>query len=363
VVGSTLCGPKSAGNGAKLAVSVLFVRFNSTQNTGGSETPVIAEEIKDSLPSFDQVDVNPVSDMTSDQIGYLDSIGMAQGWGPTAIVENILEMTHVYTGLPWWGTIVAATVGIRILMFPLYMKASANAAKTNKVKPLLDQALAEMKSAETPQEQYLAMANRKKIMKENDIHTVHQLFPVVQLPIAYGFFQALRKMANYPVDGFSTGGYAWFQDLTQVDPYLGLQCIAAAVVIGIVRSGGETGSSAMNKPMKKIMTILPLASILITKNFSAAVVLYFAVNSVISFVQTTILRNSAFRRLTNMPSNIPPQQVPGAPKGPETISEMFHLFTEKSKDSAIKQARKTNDKLEAIERRKASVKGNFIKRH
>lgn len=343
-------------NGRMVMPNLAIHRFNSTDST----KPIISE-IKDTLPSFEE-EIKPISDMSSDQLGYLDSIGLAQGWGPTSMIERLLEVTHVYTGLPWWGTIVVATIGIRLIMFPLYMKASANAAKTSKVKPELDAVLSELKTAAGPTEQLMAANKRKKLMKENDIHMIHQMYPIMQLPIAYGFFQALRKMANFPVEGFSTGGIAWFEDLSQVDPYLGLHIIGAALVLGIVRLGGETGMSTMSKPMKKILTILPIASIFITKGFSAAVVLYFAVNSLFSFLQTLTLSNKWFRKAAKMPSFVVREPLPGAKRAPETLGDLFNDFTEKSKDTAITQARKTNDKLGAIERRKAAATGSFVKR-
>ncbi|KAK6454159.1 60Kd inner membrane protein-domain-containing protein [Scheffersomyces xylosifermentans] len=350
---------KSLYNARPTIASVPFVRYNSSST---SDTAAQASEIKDTLISFDSTSelVQKVSDLTSDQLGYLNSIGMAQGWWPTDIIERLLEVTHVYTGLPWWGTIVAVAVGVRILLFPFYIKASGNVARTARVKPQLDEALANLKAAESPQEQYLAMQSRKKIMKENNISMTAQMAPILQLPLAYGFFQALRKMANYPVDGFSTGGIGWFEDLAAVDPYLGLQVIAAVVIVSVVRLGGETGAHQMAKPLKNIFTIIPLASIFITKNFSAAVVLYFAVNSIFSLIQSAILRNKYFKKW----ANIPDAPKPGAgAKQPESLSEYFNNFVESSKETTRKKARETDKKLEVTQRRKASAKDGFIKRH
>ena len=335
-----------------------FVRYNSTS--------AATSEIKNTLVSFDNADnvadvaEKTISTMTSDQLGYLNSIGMAQGWYPTDIVERMLELTHVYTGLPWWGTIVVVTIAVRVALFPFYMKASANVARTAKVKPQLDQALADLRAAETPQEQYVAMQARKKVMKDNNISMTAQMAPILQLPLAYGFFQALRKMANYPVEGFSTGGIYWFEDLALVDPYLGLQGIAAAVIIAVVRLGGETGSHQMAKPMKNIFTVVPLISIFITKNFSAAVVLYFAVNSVVSLIQSSVLRNKSFRKWAKMPETPKPGE---GGKQAESISEYFSNFVEQSKETTRKKARETNKKLEVTQRRKAAAKDGFIKRH
>ncbi|CAN3374898.1 hypothetical protein DIURU_002589 [Diutina rugosa] len=353
------------------------LRFNSTQSASASasasaqaSSPVaeklhhLEDEISDKLLGFDHHPTAiPETTLHSDQIGYLESIGLAQGWGPTAMVERLLEAAHVYTGLPWWATIVVATVAVRTVMFPLYAKASANAAKMMPVKPELDAAMQAMREASSPQEQYQAMNQRKQILKKHDIHMSHQMLPVLQLPVAYGFFQALRKMGNANVEGFETQGTAWFTDLTQVDPYLGLQAITAAVVMLMIRKGGETGGSTMSEPVKKLMMALPIASIFITKSFSAAVVLYFCTNSVLSLVQTTLLRSAGFRKLLKLPPMVAPPVVEGAPKSPQTISEWYQGFVKRSKDSAIKSARDTNNKLEALHKKREMSTGGFVKRH
>ena len=216
-----------------------------------------------------------------------------------------------------------------------------------KIKPELDQVMQELREAENPQEQVQAAHKRKALMKDNDVHMSHQMFPVLQLPIAYGFFQGLRKMANHPVEGFSTQGNAWFADLTQVDPYCGLQIISAAVVVSMVRGGngtpeqekketekqekkgrlgGETGAAAMNPMMKKVMTYVPILSIFITKELSAAVVLYFAANSIFSFIQALVLRNKYFRKFAKMPPIVAPASIPGAKQPPATVSEWWKVI-------------------------------------
>lgn len=338
------------------------IRFNSTKS---SEIADKVSEIKNELTSFDH-EVNPtgyISDMTSDQLGYLDSIGLAQGYGPTALIERLLEYSHVYTGLPWWATIILTTAAVRSVMFPLYVKASINGAKMAKIKPELDQVMKELREAENPQEQVQAAHKRKALMKENDVHMSHQMFPVLQLPIAYGFFQGLRKMANHPVEGFSTQGNAWFEDLTQVDPYCGLQIISAAVVVSMVRLGGETGAAAMNPMMKKVMTYVPILSIFITKELSAAVVLYFAANAVFSFIQALVLRNKYFRKFAKMPPIVPPTSIPGTKQPPATVSEWWKEFNQNMNQNVGKKMKESNTKLGAIHKRKNEVSNGFIKKH
>lgn len=352
------------------ATPLVLLRFNSTESSVvkavAEKVHHLEDEISDKLIGFDHHPTAiPQTLLHSDQLGYLDSIGLAQGWGPTAMVEKFLEVTHVYTGLPWWASIVIATCAVRVVMFPLYAKASANAAKMIPVKPQLDKCMADMRQALSPQDQYTAMTARKKIMKDNDIHMSHLMLPVLQLPVAYGFFQALRKMANANVEGFETQGILWFTDLTQVDPYLGLQAITAGVVMLMIKLGGETGGSTMSPAMRNLMMALPVASIFITKSFSAGVVLYFFTNSMLSFIQTTLLRMPWFRRMTRLPpmATTPPKPVDGAEKPAETLSELYQGFVKRLKDSAIKLARDTNNKLEALQKKREFNAGGFVKRH
>lgn len=340
--------------GFRASATPIAARWDSS-STGVSE-------ITDKLPTFDSTSATNgyITDLTSDQLGYLDSIGMAQGWGPTSLVERFLELTHVYTGLPWWGTIIAATVAVRAVMFPLYVKSSINAAKMTKVKPELDQIMKDLREAENPQEQVQAAHKRKALMKQHDIHMSHQMFPLLQLPLAYGFFQALRKMANFPVEGFSSQGYAWFEDLTQVDPYCGLQVIAAGIVVLMVRIGGETGAATMNPMLKKVMTYVPIASIFITKEFSAAVVLYFAINSMASFVQALVLRNKYFRKLAKMPPIVAAKPSESAPT---TVTEWWKDFQKSMNLGVEKKMKESNTKLGALHKRKNEASGGFIKKH
>lgn len=340
------------------------IRFNSSS----SSATTAAVEISDKLTSFDDSSAvsgiaERVTNLHSDQLGYLQSIGLAQGWGPTSIIERLLEFTHVYTGLPWWGTIITAAVAIRIFIFPLYVKASANATKMSKIKPEMEAIMDEIKAGGQA-EQMKAMEKRRKLMKKHDVSMLASVYPLVQIPFAYGFFQALRKMANANVEGFSDQGYAWFQNLIEVDPYLGLHAISCLAIMSIVRMGGETGQATMAKGMQKLMYVLPLASIVITKNFAACVMVYFAANSVLSLIQSLIFKSSFFRKALGMPPKLTIQQLQANnPKANQSVKEMIGKYIDDSKQKALKQTAETNRKLEITKKRKESVSSGFIKRH
>ena len=280
-------------------------RFKSTSNIINDLSETISE-VQTQLPSIDQMtettakivdQANHSIGELSNHIGYLNSIGLAQTWHwPADIIQHALEYVHVYTGLPWWGTICTVTVLVRLLMFPIYLKSSDTIARNSMIKPELDKITKQLMSTTDLAEGQMIALKRRKLLADNGIKNRWLAAPMLQLPIAIGFFNALRGMANFPVDGFSNQGTAWFNDLTMADPYLGLQIITASILMSFTRLGGETGAQQFSGPMKRFFIILPLVSIPATMKLSSAVVLYFAINSTFSVLQTLLLRNKWFRR-------------------------------------------------------------------
>lgn len=352
--------PRFVANAGGFITSPAFtgIRHNSSVPTSEIKTKLTDFAAENAAAASETV----ASTLHSNELGYMASIGLGEGWGPTALITNILEVTHVYTGLPWWATIVCATFAVRAVMFPVYVKSSANMAKMSKIKPEVDQLMNEMRSG-TNAEKMAAMGKRNKLYLEHGIKTSHSFLPMLQLPVAYGFFQATRNMAHYPVEGFATQGTLWFENLTQADPYLGLQILTALVVTGMMRGGGETGAQAMNPMFKKVMTFLPFLSIFVTYNMSASILVYFAANAVFSFFQSLILKNKLFRKLASIPPIQPPVRAPGAKAPPSTVSEWWNEYNANLKKQARSKMEQTNKKLEAIESRRVHKSDGFIKRH
>lgn len=345
------------------AQSFISIRFKS-------DTTSASNEIQTQLPSFDNTaetiaDVGHAIAGNSDQIGYLSSIGMAKSWvWLPDLIQNVMESIHVYAGLPWWATICATTVIARVMIFPLYAKYSDTLGRTSKVKPEMDKVNAElMACSETAEAQKIAM-RRKKLLSENGIKNRYLLVPVVQIPVAISFFTAIREMCLYPVAGFSSQGIAWFTDLTAADPYVGLQCLTAAMFVSLARKGGESGAQQFSPQMKKLFTFLPLLTIPVTMNLSAGVVLYLAVNGLCSVVQTLLLRAPAVRRMLKIAEVVkhPQLENQGPPKG---IFESFKESFQKAKDQAERrqEMKEKDDKMkELAKKEKENQKIKIIRR-
>ncbi|KAH3901853.1 related to Mitochondrial inner membrane protein OXA1 [Saccharomycodes ludwigii] len=366
-------------NDYNLAI-IPFKRFNSTSSSSSAITKETASEITTQLPSFSEsvtdsiasAAASPVSGNLGDvittvgeassHIGYLSSIGMANNWyWPPDLLQHLMEYVHVYLGLPWWGTIVVTAITVRVLLFPLYVKSSDTTAKNSQIKPQLDKINKELfNSSDMIESQKIAL-KRKKLLQENGIKMRWLAAPMIQVPVAIGFFSGLRQMCNYPVDGFTNQGLAWFTDLSAADPYLGLQVITASVFIGFTRLGGETGAQQFSPQLKKVFTILPLLSIPATMNLGAGVVLYFAVNGFFSVLQSLVLRNEWCRKKLGISKIVIHNNTGGDADEKKSILQSFKDNINKAKEQAEKRAEMKNKEIEKQEKFKEKRASSQIK--
>lgn len=296
-------------------------RFNSTLTGGDGESKtskilhnienIIDNEerqIEDSL-GFDEdlaskQELLHNTTLSSDQIGYLKSVGLVDGWWPSDIIQQTLEYVHVFSGLPWWATIAITTIGFRVALFPLFMKSSDTMARSQSIMPQTKQLRKEMTAAmskgdralQQRKQMELSLLNKKNGVKYSRMF----LSPVTQMVYSVGSFFGIREMASLPVDGLSTQGTLWFENLANPDPYIGLQLISACFYSIAFKFGGDTGNAQFGGAMKKVFMVLPFASIAFTWNMSAAVMVYFSANGICSIIQSQLLRNAKFRTMVGM---------------------------------------------------------------
>ncbi|KAK1022347.1 hypothetical protein LTR33_018265, partial [Friedmanniomyces endolithicus] len=80
--------------------------------------------------SLDEIDLSAYDiSQIPEKIGYLHGIGLNWWYGPTSSLEWLLEHIHVYSGMPWWGSIAATALVVRVALFPLYLRASDSMAR------------------------------------------------------------------------------------------------------------------------------------------------------------------------------------------------------------------------------------------
>ncbi|KAJ9629286.1 hypothetical protein H2203_001656 [Taxawa tesnikishii (nom. ined.)] len=273
----------------------------TTPSSTVSETASAAASSAPVEPTFSGSDV--ISAVTPDlanmpeQIGYLKAIGIDYGLGPTSMIEWILEHVHVYSGLPWWGSIVTTALLIRVGLFPLVLKSSdvgaRQAAMAPLTKPINDRLMAAfaVKDAATVQQ---CREELKRVYARSGVSPTSLLFPMLsQGVVGYCTFKLMRAMANLPVPGLETGGFGWITDLTQSDPYYLLPALMAASLHIMFRFGGESGvAMQQSTPGMRTLMLYVFPGVMFTTMswLPANLAVWFSVTGLTGIVQARALQ-------------------------------------------------------------------------
>lgn len=93
---------------------------------------------------FDDLPSEQIQEVVTAAAPPIDSLDAAVksitelGNAPSEVMLKVFDVIHATTGLPWWGTIVAATFAMRILLFPITISSMKQTAKMTQIKPQLE---------------------------------------------------------------------------------------------------------------------------------------------------------------------------------------------------------------------------------
>lgn len=173
-----------------------------------------------------------------EHIGYLKSLGLDYGWGPTGLMEWTLEHVHVLAGTPWWISIGLTALLVRGVLFYPYISAAENGARmsatSHLTKPIMEKSKEAMLAGDEAASQQLR-AELLRINKRAGIAYWKSMVPVLQIIPGMGTFFLLKAMANLPVPGLETGGALWFYNLAIPDPYFLFPLMTATVLHWVLR--------------------------------------------------------------------------------------------------------------------------------
>lgn len=174
-----------------------------------------------------------------EQIGYLKAMGLDFGWGTTSCMQSLLEHVYIYTGLPWWASIVAVGVLIRVALFWPSLKASESSLKLQELrKNPKYEALRKQSVDFQGADRIKTLQARREVTLWNKAAGVEMwrtAIPLLNLPLVFGFFRLFRAMAELPVPSLETGGILWFTDLAAADPYYIMPIASSAVLFFVMR--------------------------------------------------------------------------------------------------------------------------------
>ncbi len=195
----------------------------------------------------------------------------------SAILFWILKTLYSFLG-NWGWSIVVLTIIIKAMFFKLTEKQYKTTAKLRKLTPRI-QALKE-RYGDDKQTFNMKMMELYKTEKANPFGGCLPM--LIQIPV----FIALYWVLIESVELRQAPWMLWIQDLTAPDPYFILPVIYGAGMILTMRLSPAPGADPIQQ---KIMMFMPVAFTLLFLFFQSGLVLYWAVNVIISLAQQWII--------------------------------------------------------------------------
>lgn len=180
--------------------------------------------------------------------------------------------------------IIAFTILVRVLIFPLSAIGMKNMTKQSEMAPQL-KALQQKYSAKDPETQAKLRTETQKLYAESGANPVMGCLPMlIQMPFLLALYQAIFR-----TDLLNKGTFLWMS-LGDPDPYF-ITMILAAIFTGLT-----SYMSMLAQPVKNAMSwgmtlFMPIFIFFIALKLPSAVTIYWVVTNAFSLVQQFILQN------------------------------------------------------------------------
>ncbi len=196
------------------------------------------------------------------------------GWLTVIAAPLFWVLEWLYGWLGNWGlAIIALTVLIKLIFFPLSAASYKSMARMKKVTPRLTK-MREMYGNDRAKMNQAMM----ELYKEEKINPLGGCLPiVVQIPVFIALYWVLLASVELRQAPF----YGWIKDLSAPDPFY----VLPAVMMGSMIIQTKMSPTPPDPVQAKVMMIMPFAFGVMFFFFPAGLVLYWVVNNVLSIAQ------------------------------------------------------------------------------
>ncbi|WP_028103025.1 membrane protein insertase YidC [Pseudoduganella violaceinigra] len=209
-----------------------------------------------------------------------EGLDLVKDYGWLAIVARPMwgAMAAIHSVIGNWGwTIIAFTIAIKLLFFPLSAASFRSMAKMKTVTPKMTEIRERYKG--DPQKMNQAMMELYKTEKINPLGGCLPIF--VQMPV----FIALYWVLNASVEMRGAPWALWITDLTQHDPWAILPVLYAISMYVTTRLNPQPADPVQ----AKMMMFMPIAFSVMFFFFPSGLVLYWVVNNLLSIAQQWVI--------------------------------------------------------------------------
>lgn len=203
------------------------------------------------------------------------------GWFSAIAKPMLHSLKLFYRYLHNYGlAIIAITVILKILFFPLTHKSYKSMKEMQKLQPKMQELKEKHKDDRD--------AMNRAVMELYKTHKVNPLggcLPMlVQIPVFFGLYKALM----FSIELRHAPFYLWLQDLSAKDPYYVTPIIMGATMF-IQQKMTPTN---MDPVQAKMMLALPIVFTFMFLNFPSGLVLYWLVNNILTIAQQAYINKS-----------------------------------------------------------------------
>lgn len=207
----------------------------------------------------------------------------------TTVIRTFYEFT-VTLGFPSYAlAIILLGIVVRILLFPLSLKQMKSTLGMSEVQPELKEI--QKKYANNREKMNEEM---QRLYKEYDINPVAGCLPIlIQMPILYGLFRALREYQFTEYDSF-----LWIEHLNDKDPYFILPIVLAAAMFIQQRFMMPKGSPMADNPSMKIMLyVMPFMMGFFALQFPSGLSVYWVTTTVLMIFQQLVMNKQRAKEM------------------------------------------------------------------
>jgi YidC/Oxa1 family membrane protein insertase len=202
-----------------------------------------------------------------------------------------MNTLHHSLGLPYGWVIIAITVIIKVVFWPLTQASARSAKRMQMLQP-------QIKALQEKHKDDPVKAQRKmmEFWKEHKINPMSGCLPtLIQMPVFFGFFFMIRSAIE-----LRGASFLWVGDLSSPDtlfiipglnfPFNLLPLIMGATMLW--QAHLTPPSPGMDQAQAKMMRYMPLMFLVFLYNYSAGLTLYWTVQNLLSIVQTNLIRTT-----------------------------------------------------------------------
>jgi len=200
-----------------------------------------------------------------------------------------MNWLHATVSLPYGWAIIAITVVLKAVFWPLTAASTRSAKRMQALQP-------QIKALQEKYKDDPAKAQRKmmEFWKEHKINPMSGCLPMlIQMPVFIGFFYMIRSAIE-----LRGASFLWVKDLSRPDtlflipganfPFNLLPLIMGATMLW--QSHLTPPSPGMDPTQAKMMRYMPLIFLVFLYNYSSGLALYWTVNNLLSILQTKLTR-------------------------------------------------------------------------